>query len=150
MPNNNNGVEGRWGSMKPFVAGTSGATGSLSLRTVLPSPLRYIKELSKDQASLCAKETRARSGTSTIKWSFPRMPTPISEDWTHLKSLHPWSLDLASVQGLAEAKAEWKLAMSDIYTSAEEQHMHSPPHLRVASMHEYLVSSGTPSPALMR
>ena len=51
VPNNNNGVEGRWGSMKPFVAGTSGATGSLSLCTVLPWTLRFINEVSKEQAS---------------------------------------------------------------------------------------------------
>ena len=141
VPNNNNGVEGRWGSMKPFVAGTSGATGSLSLSTVLPSTLRYVKEVSKEQASRCAKETNARPGHSTIKWSFPPIQIPIAEDWTHLESLHPWCLDLAAVHGLAEATAQWKLAMSDLYTSAEVEHMHSPPQERVAAMHEYLVST---------
>ncbi len=118
MPNDYNWVEGRWGSMKPFMAGTGGATGSLSLRTVLPSTLRYINEVSKEQASRFAAETLARCSTSTIWWSFPRMPMPISEDWTHLESesLHPWSLDLAAVYGTAEAMAQWKLAMSDLYT----------------------------------
>ncbi len=48
VPNNNNGVEGRWGSMKPVVAGTSGEMGSLFFRTVLSSTLRYINEVSKE------------------------------------------------------------------------------------------------------
>ena len=142
VPNNNNGVEGRWRCMKPFVTGTSGATGSLSLRTVLPSTLRFIHEVSKEQASRCAKETRIRCPTSTINFSFPRMPLPISEDWNHLESLHPWSLELAAVHGTAEAMAMWRSAMDDLYTASEVAHLNSPPHERIAAMHEYLTANG--------
>jgi hypothetical protein len=130
--------------MKLFVAGTSGAKGSLSLRTVLPSTLRYINEVSKEQAQQCAAETRTHC-TLTIRWSFPGMPIPILEDRTHLEFLHQWSLDLAAVHGTAEVMVHWKLAMSDLYTLAEVEHLHSPLHECVTGMHQFLIANSQAS-----
>ncbi len=102
--NNNCGIEGRWGGFKKAVCGTAGSTSSLSMRTAVPSTLRYLQDVSKEQASYWAKDTRERASVCTAKFTFPQMPHPIREDWSHLELMHPWSLELAILTASHEVK----------------------------------------------
>jgi hypothetical protein len=71
--NSNNGTEGSWGGFRKAVAGTSGSTNGLQLKTVVPATLRYLTDVSKEQASHWSKDTRARMPTSTALYKFPVM-----------------------------------------------------------------------------
>ena len=92
--NNNNGTEGRWGGFKSAVAGTSGRSGSLSLTAVVPATLNYLNNVSKEQASYWAVETRKRGSVSTARFKFPAMPRPTPPHWAHVEGMHKWSLEL--------------------------------------------------------
>jgi hypothetical protein len=102
--NNNCEIEGRWGGFKKAVCGTAGSTASLSVRTAVPLTLRYLQDVSKEQASYWAKDTRERASVSTAKFTFPQMPPPIRDDWNQLELMNPWTLELAVLTASHEVK----------------------------------------------
>ena len=79
------------------IAGTSGRSGSLSLTAVVPATLNYLNNVSKEQASYWAAETRKRGSVSTARFKFPVMPRPTPSTWAHVGGMHKWSLELCLV-----------------------------------------------------
>jgi hypothetical protein len=55
------GTEGRWGGLKEAIGGTSGSTAGLSLATVIPALMRYLTDVSKEQAWFWRASTKDRS-----------------------------------------------------------------------------------------
>jgi len=98
--NNNNGTESRWQAMQKAVCGNSGSTARLSVATIIPSLLRYLTNISREQASYWARDTKlrieadkpspgAQPVVSTAKYTFPSIPGPEREEWCLIELMHP-------------------------------------------------------------
>ena len=86
----------------------------LSLTTVIPGTMRYLHEVSKEEASYWRKDNAERHMAN--QYTFPSMPWPIKEDWNHLEQMHPYVLELSYADGGAESKDTWRKAMRSICT----------------------------------
>jgi hypothetical protein len=119
--NNNCGTEGRWNGVKKEVCGSAGTTTSLSVRTVVPSILRFLTNKSKESASYWKRGTRSRCKTSSAMFTFPSIPMPIKMEWDHLESLDPNILELATVYASADVKTAWDLHIGDILGADKDE-----------------------------
>jgi hypothetical protein len=103
--NNNCGTKGGWNDVKKEVCGTAGSTSSLSVRTVVPSILRFLSNKSKEQASFWRRVGIGMVGI--------RMPT--KEEWDHN------ILELCTVFASADVKTAWDLHIGDMLGAAKEE-----------------------------
>ena len=142
--NNNNGTEGRWGGFKSAVAGTSGRSGSLSLTAVVPATLNYLNNVSKEQASYWAVETRKRGSVSTARFKFPAMPRPTPPHWAHVEGMHKWSLELCLVDSPRGGVDKFDSMVDMLNLAAPDLSLNL--HERISLMYDYTASEGTACP----
>jgi hypothetical protein len=84
---NDHCVEQQWGSMKTFVAGTSGETRSLSLRLSCLPPIGLSTRPARSRPRVVQRKPAYVVVLQRQTSRFPRMQWPITEDWNHLQSL---------------------------------------------------------------
>ena len=103
------------------------------MRSAVPSTLRYLQDVSKEQASYWARDTRERASVSTAKYTFPQLPLPIREDWNQLELMHPWTLELAVLTASHEVKE---------VCASEQGHERAPLHVSINLLHGKVVETG--------
>ena len=105
----------------------------LSMNTVIPGIMRYLHEVSKDEASHWRADTAKRHIAN--KFTFPSMPWPIREDWNRLEKLHPYVLELSYADGGAESKDKWRKSMRLIRTIPGVDRL-TPVHEKISMLHD--------------
>ena len=105
----------------------------LSLTTVIPGTMRYLHEVSKEEASYWRKDNAERHMAN--QYTFPSMPWPIREDWNHLEQMHPYVLELSYADGGAESKDTWRKTMRSIRTMPGMEPL-TPVHEKISMLHE--------------
>ncbi len=87
-----------WAAFKSAVAGFSDCTGSnwRAVTYVVPASLSYLHNVSKEQASYWAADTRKRIQVSKARFKFPVMPWQTPQTWAHVESTHKWARTVPS------------------------------------------------------
>ena len=104
----------------------------LALTTVIPGTMRYLHEMSKDEASYLHKDNSKRQLTSN--YTFPSLPWPIREDWNRLEHLL-FVMELSYADGPAQHKDTWRKAMRKIRTVPGVDSL-TPVHDKIRMVHE--------------
>ena len=95
--------------------------------------MRYLHEVSKEEASYWRKDTAKRHMAN--KYTFPSMQWPIKEDWNHLERMHPYVLELSYADGASQPKDTWRKAMRSICTVSGMEPL-TPVHEKISMLHE--------------
>ena len=74
----------------------------------------YLHNVSKEQASYWAADTRKGLLVSTARFMFPVMPLPSPQTWAHVEGMHKWALELACIDGTAAAEEKMTTMIDDM------------------------------------
>jgi hypothetical protein len=85
------------------------------MTTVIPGTMRYLHEVSKEEASHWRQNNGKRQIAS--KYTFPSLPWPIREDWNYVKQLHPYVLKLSYADGVGVERHMAKVDAVDLHST---------------------------------